>query len=394
VSGRRSGKAWLVVLVTAVLLYALFGSHLVVAYRTVLVLMELPTPETDGAIADRLPDPVVERVTFDVAGRAMLADVYRPADDGEASDGPHPGIVLNHGVAAGGMHDLRLVNFADALARCGYVALVPEFINLKEFRVRPSDVGEVVGAYEYLESLPYVDPERVGLFGFSYAGGLAVLAASDPRIAERVRFCFLLGSYYDLRNIVTYATTGYYRDDGEWVYNEPAHTGKWAFMRNMLELVDDESDRRLLARIAEVKFEDESSDVSSLADSLGEEGRTLYRLMSNRDPDAADGLIDRLSPGILDYFDRLSLPGNIESVRASLIVAHGRDDQLMPYTESIRLAENAPPAADVHLRILESFQHVDLRFSWEGGPRAWVASVAELGRVFSVAYELLEQGLL
>jgi dienelactone hydrolase len=382
-------KKLLVSLVVVVVALAALAPRIRVAYLTTLLLMEIPTPESDGPIASRLPDPVVERVTFEAAGRAMVADVYRPR-----GRGPHPGIVLNHGVAAGGMHDRRLVNFADALARCGYVALVPEFVNLKEFRVRPSDVGEVVGAYEYLEALPYVDPGRVGLFGFSYAGGLALLAANDSSIAERVRFCFLLGSYYDLRNIVAYATTGYYRDDGDWVYNEPAHTGKWAFLRNMLELVDDEADRAVLARIAEAKFEDESSDVSTLADSLGEEGKTLYRLMTNRDPDSVDGLIDRLSPRILDYFDRLSLPGNIVSVRASLIVAHGRDDQLMPYTESIRLAENAPPDADVHLRILESFQHVDLKFSWEGGPGTWVASIAELGRVFSVAYELLAQGLL
>ena len=384
----------LVSLVVVVVALVALAPRIRLAYLTTLLLMEIPTPDSDGPIASRLPDPVIERVTFEAAGRTMVADVYRPAVDGVPAAGLHPGIVLNHGVARGGRSDLRLVNFADALARCGYVALVPEFVNLKEFRVRPSDVDEVVDAYRYLEDLPDVDPDRIGIFGFSYAGGLGVLAAADPAIADRVRFCFLLGSYYDLGDIVTYATTGYYREDGDWVYMEPRHTGKWAFLKNMLELVDDSSDRALLSRIADVKLADESRNVAATADSLGPEGSRLYELMVNRDPDLAAGLIDDLSPRILEYFDALSLPGNIDGVSARLIVAHGRDDNLMPYTGSIALAENAPADATVHLRILESFQHVDLEFSWEGGPSEWAATLAELGRVYSVAHELLAQGML
>ena len=387
---RRSRLLVCAVLV-AVGLLAL-GPRMRVAYLTTLLLLELPTPETDGPIARRLPDPQIERVTFEVAGRAMIADVYRPALGSRRSR--RPGIVLNHGVAAGGMNDLRLTNFADALARAGYVALVPEFINLKEFRVRPSDVGEMVGSYEYLERLPDVNPDRVGFFGFSYAGGLAVLAANDPRISERVGFCFLLGSYYDLRSIVTYATTGYYLEDGEWVYMKPRHTGKWAVLRNSLRLVGDDTDRRLLTRIANSKLEDDTCDVSASADSLGVEGALLYELMMNGDPDAAAGIIDRLSPRILSYFDELSMPGNIENVTARLIIVHGRDDNLMPYTESILLAENAPPKAIAQLRILGSLQHVDLEFSWEGGPAGWAATLAEIGRVYSVMYTLLAEGLL
>jgi pimeloyl-ACP methyl ester carboxylesterase len=375
----------------AIALLAL-GPRIRVAYLTTFLLLELPTPETNGPIASRMPDPQIDRVTFEAAGRTMIADVYRPASGSSRSR--HPGIVLNHGVAAGGMNDLRLINFADALARAGYVALVPEFINLKEFHVQPSDVGEMVGSYEYLERLPDVDPDRVGFFGFSYAGGLAVLAANDPRISERVRFCFLLGSYYDIRSIITYATTGYHREDGEWVYMEPRHTGKWAFLRNSLELAGDATDRRLLTRIANSKLKDETCDVSASADSLGEEGAKLYELMMNEDPDVAGRIIDSLSPRILDFFDELSMPGNIENVTARLIIVHGRDDNLMPYTESILLAENAPPAANAQLRILESLQHVDLEFSWEGGPAGWVATLAEVGRIYSVMYALLAEGLL
>jgi hypothetical protein len=399
------------VLIAAVLVAA-FAPQIRVAYLTALLLAELASPAVDGPIASLRPDPTVERVSFEGAGRTIVADIYWPAGDTARSGTPRaggveegrpdadeardrrPGIVLNHGVAAGGMDDLRLVNFADALARCGYVALVPEFVDLKEFRVRPSDVDEVVASFTYLADQPDVDENRVGLFGFSYAGGLAILAAGDPAIADRVRFCFALGTYYDLKDIVTYATTGYYREGGKWVYMVPRHTGKWAFMRNMLGLVESARDRALLTSIADAKLADEHSDVEAEVAGLGEEGRRLFDLMTNTDPGRSAALIDELNPTILGYFDALSLPGNIDGVKAHLILVHGRDDNLMPYTESVRLAENAPPGASVQLYILESFQHVDLRLSWKGGPRRWLATIAEAGRVFSVGYALLAQGLL
>ncbi len=48
----------------------------------------------------------------------------------------------------------------------------------------------------------------------------------------------------------------------------------------------------------------------------------------------------------------------------------------------------------MHLALLTSFQHVDVTF--EGGEdlRGWLASLAEMGRLFSIIYDLIGQGYL
>lgn len=375
---------------TAVIALVLLGlsSRIHTAYLAALVLTESATPEIDGPLARARPDPVVDSVTFDSPGRTIVADVYRPAGGGR-----HPGIVLSHGVAVRGKDDPRLVNFADALVRAGYVALVPQFVNMKDFRVRPSDIDELVASYEYLERRPDVDPGRVGLFGFSYAGGLSVLAASDPRVAERVRFCFLLGGYYDLESVVTYATTGMYEREGEWVYLEPRHSGRWAFLLNSSDLIGDDGDRATIASLARRKLDDPDADVSELVATLGEEGWAVYALMVNEDPSKTRDLIDGLNDRIQRYFDELTLAGRIDGLRARLIIGHGRDDDLIPYTESLKLAANVPRGTAVHLAILESFHHVDLELGEGEGLGAFLASVAEVLRLFSITYDLLAQGL-
>ena len=385
----RTKRTRLITLAAVAVALLCFSTHIHVAYLTALVLMELGSPEVDGPIASRRPDPIIERVSFDAAGTTMVADLYRPPDDER-----HPGIVLSHGVANRGKDDPRLVNFSDALARAGYVALVPDFVNLKEFRVRPSDVDEFVGSYEYLETHARVDPDRIGLFGFSYAGGLAVLSASDPRIAERVRFCFLLGGYYNLENVVTYITTGIYERDGERVHLEPRNSGRWAFLLNSADLIEDEGDREMLMRISRLKLDDPERDISALVATLGEEGARAYALMVNDDPDSTRVLIDGLSERVREYFEDLTLEGQIDGLRARLIVGHGRDDDMIPYTESLLLAENVPPGTAVHIVILESFHHVDITLGDGEGMAGFFASVAEALRLFSITYDLLAQGLI
>jgi len=385
---RRRGARMIAVAAAALVVLGL-SSRIHTAYVSALVLAESATPEDDGPISRLMPDPVLERVTFDAPARTVRADVYRPVGEER-----RPGIVLSHGVAARGKDDPRLVNFADALARAGYIALVPDFTNMREFRVRPSDVDELVASYEYLEARPDVDPGRVGLFGFSYAGGLSVLAAADPRIAARVRFCFLLGGYCDLENVLIYMTTGMYSVNGEWTYLEPRNSGRWAFLLNSSDLIDDDDDRVRLEQLARRKLDDPDADVRDIVASLGGEGALVYSLMVNDDPQRARRMIESLNPRIRRYLRDLSLSGRLDGLRARLIVGHGRDDDLIPYTESRLLAETVPASVPVHLEILDSFHHVDLELGAGEGLRGLAASLGEVFKLYSITYDLIAQGLI
>jgi len=357
-----------------------------VAVLAAMLLSEAAAPETDGFIARAIPDPIVEVVSYEVGDRTVVADLYHPS-----GGGPHPGIVLVHGMVDVGRNDERLMAFADALARAGYAALVPDFEGLRAFRASLDDVELIVGSYEYLAGTHWVRPDRVGLFGISYSGGLALLAAGDPRIADRVQFCFLLGAYHDLRNVVVYITTGYYRDAGEWVYLEPENFGRWVFLLNGDDLVDDPHDRDVLRAIALAKLDDPVRDVTREVGQLHAEGRRVFDLLTARDPDLAVRSLETLPPRLSRYLDALSPRGRMGLVRARLILAHGRDDNMIPYTESLAVAAEAGIGPDVHLEILDSFRHVDLRL--ERG-RGLTHGATELARLYSVAWDVLAEGLL
>ena len=102
--------------------------------------------------------------------------------------GPHPGITMAHGFA--GVKEHGLEGFARLFADAGFVVLVHDHRGFgasdgsPRFDVDPwVQIADWRRAISFLESLPAVDPDRIGLWGTSYAGGHAVvLGATDRRL--------------------------------------------------------------------------------------------------------------------------------------------------------------------------------------------------------------------
>src|SRR5438876_8022127 len=136
--------------------------------------------------------PRLEELHYSYAAGPVAADVYHPAEAG-----PHGAVVVVLGAGSRPKDDPALVRFAQGLARAGAVVLVPESESLRAGHVQPADADMLALAVERLRAMPDVDPARVGLIGFSVGGGLAVLAAEQPRARDQVAFVNTVGAYFD-----------------------------------------------------------------------------------------------------------------------------------------------------------------------------------------------------
>jgi fermentation-respiration switch protein FrsA (DUF1100 family) len=222
----------------------------------------------------------------------------------------------------------------------------------------------VADAFQYLVSRPEWAPQgQAGIGGFSYGAGPVLLAALDPAIREQVRFVMTLGGYYGLRSIVTYLTTGYSREDadGSWQYRKPDPYIKWVFTRSNADLLDNPGDRRILRDLADRFGEQKKVDVKLPPGSLTPEGRALYALLVNEDPSRVNALINRLSLRIRRELEGLDPSAHdIATLKAQVILLHGRGDTMIPFTESVALARTLPPE-QVRLFLIDGFAHVDVR---------------------------------
>jgi dienelactone hydrolase len=144
------------------------------------------------------PRLIEERVRIAAPNnRTITATVLRPE-----GQGPYGAVVLNHGVSASARERARessdlLINAAAVFARRGYVVVMPlrrgfgttggemaedpgSCSNPDYFTAEAKAAEDVMAAYDYARTLPYVDGNRMMLAGQS-AGGMVSLFTAGTR---------------------------------------------------------------------------------------------------------------------------------------------------------------------------------------------------------------------
>jgi len=323
-------------------------------FRSILLLNELLNFDQPGWLEKASPRPVVKEVDWESPLGLMKADLYLPHPEGKRG-----GILLNHGVIDTGKDDPRLKRFASVLCRAGFVVFVPDLKGMRAFRIAPSDIEEIKAAFSHLLSRQEVRPDSCGLFGFSYGVGPTIIAACRPEIRDQVRFVVSFGGYYDLKNVLSFIATGHFEFQGHRYFRKPQEYGKWVFLANNLDWIESAEDRAVLRRILKVKLRDEHAPIDSFLSQLGGEGRNVLNLLSHADPSQTESFIQKLPPAIRSSMTALAVAPVFKDLRASLILAHGEDDDLIPFTETLRLAQAAPHPEEVYMRILKTFSHMD-----------------------------------
>ena len=342
------------------LLFVIFFPQIRLGTVTALFLRDILDEKTvhepdHGALAWITSTPVVERLRIPAGKEQIPADLYRlPGGKKRAA------ILLTHGIIEAGKDDPRLIRFAHSLARSGFVVMIPELKGMKSFRILFSDVDDIVASFRYLATRKeIVDESKMGLMGFSYGAGPTFMAAVDPSIRYQVKFLVSFGGYYDPVNVIRFITTGYYEYRGEKGFLKPEPYGKWVFFMNNVDYVKNEKDRRLLKAVFKKEEEHKRDEAVNLLGSLTPQGRYLYELLINEDPDRVDELVKKTDSRMRDYLGRLALAPLIPLIHAYLLIGHGSTDPLIPYTESLRLADAVQDKSRVHLAILKLFTHVD-----------------------------------
>jgi pimeloyl-ACP methyl ester carboxylesterase len=306
------------------------------------LLEDLAAAEAPSRLKESTSEPLREAVAYRIDGRGYRGDLYRPAEGRGAP------LVLVPGAAPEGKDDRRLVATAKSLARVRFMVLVPDIESLRRLHVSATDAGEIAAAVRHLADRSGTAGEAaVGIVAISYAAGPAMIAALTPPAGDLVRFFF---------------TTGRYREspDIPWRYRRPNAYGKWVFLRSNAPRLDQPRDRVLLDAMATRKLRDLNADIGDLVPRLGPEGRSVYALLANRDPLKVPGLIAALPAPIRTEIAALDLKRrDLPGLGAEAILVHGRDDPIIPETESMALAE-ALPEGRGHLYLVDNLAHVDL----------------------------------
>lgn len=329
---------------------------------------------------------------------------YRPAPDGGdpelaelwlpswASEDRRAGaVLLVLGVNNVGRNHPVVERVADALARTGVAVLVPDSALLLAGRLDAGEVDGVVRAYETLAARPEVDPERVGMAGFSVGGSLALLAARDQRIADDVRWVNAFGAFADAETFLASVASHAYASDGVEIGWEPSPLAREVYLRFVLDQVGDPRDRASLETAfgaAIIHGDRPPADAGLRGDLSTDVAGFAHDLLTASSLDAASSSIGAMPDDTAEFMDAISPIRHLDGLEADIFLMHEVTDHHVPVVESRNLAAALEPSGRLRdSREFRLFDHV------QPDDVDLVAAAPELVRLLLHVRTLMEESL-
>jgi dienelactone hydrolase len=277
--------------------------------------------------------PRVVEENLSIVGRSgpIRARIYRAADSVRAH-----GLVLSHGVHYRGIDERRLVPFARELAAAGLVVLTPELDDLIDYRITRRGLDVITDSALWLgKRADLVASTQVGLLGFSFAGGLSLVAAAEPELNGRLAYVTSVGGHHDLARVLSFLLTDEI-DAPDGRHHSPAHEyGLVVLLYQNLDEFVPEADRELMRASVRAWLQedfDRSAAIASLRTTRGAE--ELFSLMQNRQLKVLAPRLRELALAHTAELELLSPRGKLSRIGVPVYLLHGSSDSVIPPSET------------------------------------------------------------
>jgi dienelactone hydrolase len=295
----------------------------------------------------------IQEVTLSTTQGPVRARLYVPR--GLAHP---PGMVLVHGIHHLGIDEPRLMNFARAAASNGFSVLTPEIAALADYHVDGASIGTIGESTAWLQQRLGTGP--VTVVGVSFAGGLSLLTACDPRYAPHIRALVLMGAYDNLTRVARFLATSQAEFPNGRMEPYAAHDyGAAVFVYSHLDQFFPAGDLAVAHDALRDWLWERPSDAQALFPRLSPASRATMEILLARQ-------IDRLRPKLLDAIQKddsrlsaISPEGKLGALHTPVFLLHGSTDDIIPSTESLWLEKDIPERYLRAALITPAFSHVD-----------------------------------
>jgi pimeloyl-ACP methyl ester carboxylesterase len=322
--------------------------------RSYAFLIQFLDPQASGPVVRMERHAVdTQEVTISTTDGPVRGRLYMPRGIAHP-----PGMLLVHGIHHLGIDEPRLMNFARAGASSGFSVLTPEIAALADYHVDGASIGTIGESAAWLEQRLGTGP--VTIVAVSFAGGLSLLAARDPRYAPHFRALVLMGAYDNLTRVVRFLATSQAEFPDGRVEPYAAHDyGAAVFVYSHLEQFFPPADLAVAHDSLRDWLWERPDDARALFPRLSPGSRATMEILITRQ-------ISQLRPKLLEaiqadeaQLSALSPEGKLGGIHTPVFILHGATDDIIPSTESLWLEKDVPGAYLRQALITPAFSHVD-----------------------------------
>lgn len=276
--------------------------------------------------------------------------------------------VIAPGLHFDGPADARFVRLGKVLADAGFVVVAPYLEDQMALCLRPRVADDLQAVVEATCDR-FRELGRPVIFSISFGSFPAIVAAA--RLGDAVDGLITFGGYADFAEVALFCVDGAMRVDGELVHAPFDPTTRAALFVNLARhLLPDgtEADGAAL-EAAYLRFCRETWGTPDLHDvafltrvadgiraTLPPHLHEPFRLGVLPGHDVAELVAGALERGREDY-ERFDPRPHLAGLRCPLVLVHGREDDVIPWTEAVELSRKAPSRIPTRLYLTGLLSH-------------------------------------
>ena len=349
---RRLGRA---VVFALLVLVAIVARPVAAHVRAASLLLRFADPKASGGLADVSRAPLDEEIaTIETSRGPVRARLYVP----RGASAP-PGLVLVHGVHRLGIDEPRLVRFARAIAESGVLVMTPFVQEIADYTVDVRSVETLGAAARALRGR--IGGGRAGIMGTSFAGGLSLLAATDPRFSKDIGFVVSIGGHHDLARVSRFfATSRVEQPDGGTRPLEAHGYGALVLLYGHAERFFPQDDRAIARDALRLWLWDDRAAARARMDGLSPASwAKVDALFEGRIDLVADEILTEIARELAAMAE-VSPHGRLAGIGVPVFLLHGAGDTVIPAAETEWIAAEVPPSMLRQELVSHAIVHVEL----------------------------------
>ena len=302
----------------------------------------------------------VDDMTVPTSSGLIRARFYTPLQHPNA-----PAIMLLHGVHHLGIDDPRMLAIAAAMSACGLRVMTPELPDIKDYHVGASSIAVIGESAEWLAHETGGEP--VGLMGFSFSGGLSLLAAGDPQFRHSIKFVVAVGSQDEMSRVATYYRTGEdERPNGTEELLPPHEYGALVLEYEHLEDFVPQPDIAPLRTVLRSHlYEDVPAEKAAMATLTPQQAGEAKVLMDTESATTRSLLAKAEAKHITDMAG-VSPHGHLGHLTVPVYLLHGAGDNIVPAAETLWMESELPTTSLKAALISPVLSHIDVNGGYPG----------------------------
>ena len=268
-------------------------------------------------------------------------------------------VILYPGASPTSEEHPKLDMLGRLLAQIGFTVYIPRIPPLKKLDVSEINIHWFISFYKWILNVKRVESKKIIMIGISYGGAImlrAILELNNKLPLPKTILTY--GTYADGQTMLKFLIRGEITIDGKTHQVLPQEWGLVVIFYNYLKNLPTDWDSEPLHRAIQLRIEEKMEECDEQVNKLPEFQKNLFASIFQRNltPEIkklAQSMIERESQSLKN----LSPSNWANQIQKKVFIIHGANDSMVPFTESIQLAEILPNS---ELFISHLYEHTEI----------------------------------